>query len=82
MGSYALHWEAIRQARARGCRRYDMGAVAPQKDPDHPFYGLLRFKAGFGGQIIHRNGSWDYPIDHAAYTAFRNSEILSREALV
>lgn len=82
MGSYALHWEAIRQARARGCRRYDMGAVAPKKDPDHPFYGLLRFKTGFGGQIIHRNGSWDYPIDHAAYTAFRNSEILSREAAV
>jgi lipid II:glycine glycyltransferase (peptidoglycan interpeptide bridge formation enzyme) len=82
MGSYALHWEAIRRARAMGCNRYDMGAVAPANDTEHPFYGLFRFKAGFGGRIVHRNGSWDYPIDHQAYMTFRNSEILSREMTI
>jgi lipid II:glycine glycyltransferase (peptidoglycan interpeptide bridge formation enzyme) len=82
MGPYALHWEAIRCARTIGCNRYDMGAVSPTKDPDHPFYGLLRFKTGFGGEVIHRNGSWDYPIDHDAYRAFCNSEMLSREKMI
>lgn len=82
MGSYALHWEAIRRVRAMGCDRYDMGAVSPTKDADHPFYGLLRFKAGFGGNIVHRNGAWDYPIDPEAYTSFRNSEMLGKGGII
>ncbi len=82
MGSYALHWAAIRRARALGCHRYDMGAISPTKEPSHPFYGLYRFKTGFGGEIVHRNGSWDYPLDQQAYTAFRNAEILNREMLI
>lgn len=76
MGSYALHWEAIRYARSRQCRTYDMGAVSPSRDPGHSFFGLYRFKSGFGGDILHRSGSWDYPIDQEAYMTFRNLETL------
>lgn len=76
MASYALHWEAIRYARSRQCRTYDMGAVSPSRDPGHSFFGLYRFKSGFGGQILHRSGSWDYPIDQEAYMTFRNMETL------
>ena len=76
MGSYALHWEAIRQARLRQCRVYDLGAVPPGKTPDHAFYGLYRFKSGFGGRIVHRSGSWDYPLKEDAYRRFRNWETL------
>lgn len=77
MGPYALHWAAIRLARSKGCSTYDMGAVSPTHDPTHPFFGLYRFKTGFGGRIVHRTGSWDYPLDHDKYNKFRNSEILS-----
>ena len=76
MASYAAHWEAIRQARARGCTEYDMGGVSPGAAPDHPFYGLYSFKSGFGGQMIHRSGTWDFPLDKDAYTAFRNAETI------
>jgi len=76
MGSYAVHWEAIRQARARGCREYDMGGVSPGVAADHPFYGLYCFKSGFGGQMLHRSGTWDFPLDKDAYTAFRNAETI------
>jgi lipid II:glycine glycyltransferase (peptidoglycan interpeptide bridge formation enzyme) len=76
MGSYAVQWEAMRLARAKGCRAYDMGAVPPAKDQRHPFYGMYRFKAGFGGRIVHRTGSWDYPLDTAGYRKFRNAEML------
>lgn len=79
MGSHALHWEAIRYAKSRGCRTYDMGAVSPGRIPDHSFYGLYRFKTGFGGRIVHRTGSWDYPIKENAYTAFRNWEKLRND---
>ncbi|KJS29937.1 MAG: peptidoglycan bridge formation protein FemAB [Desulfatitalea sp. BRH_c12] len=79
MGPYALHWEAIRYARSRRCRTYDMGAVSPSKDPRHRFFGLYRFKTGFGGEILHRSGSWDYPLNKTVYTRFRNAETLSED---
>ncbi len=78
MGSYAIQWEAIRLAMAKGCLVYDMGAVAPTADPEHPFYGLFRFKTGFGGKVVHRNGSWDYPLQEDKYNIFRNQETIGR----
>ncbi|NLW33853.1 lipid II:glycine glycyltransferase FemX [Syntrophorhabdus aromaticivorans] len=79
MGSYAVQWDAIRRARSRGCMHYDMGAVSPALDPDHPFHGLYRFKTGFGGRIVHRCGSWDYPFNQDTYDAFRKSETAGGE---
>lgn len=78
MAPYALHWEAVRRARSLGCVIYDMGAVSPSPDPEHPFYGLYRFKTGFGGKIEIRSGSWDYPLDEQKYNAFINSDNLAR----
>ncbi len=74
MASYAIHWKAIQLARSKGCLNYDLGAVSPSKDPDHPFFGLYRFKTGFGGKIVHQTGSWDYPLDEKGYKLFRNCE--------
>lgn len=76
MGAYALHWEAIQYARIRQCKTYDMGAVSPAGFPDHPFFGLYRFKTGFGGRIVHQVGTWDYPIKDNSYRSFRNWEKL------
>lgn len=76
MGSYAVHWEAIKLAREKGCLTYDMGSVSPFPDPTHPFYGMYRFKTGFGGKIIHRSGSWDYLLDSQKYEIFRAYESL------
>jgi lipid II:glycine glycyltransferase (peptidoglycan interpeptide bridge formation enzyme) len=78
MAPYALQWTAMQTARAKGCLRYDMGAVSPGKDPDHPFFGLYRFKTGFGGTIIHQSGAWDFPLDDEGYQVFRNSETMDR----
>jgi len=76
MAPYAIQWAAIRLARTKGCLTYDMGAVAPSSNPGHPFFGMHRFKTGFGGRIIHRGGTWDYPLVNNEYLAFRNSEML------
>lgn len=75
MGTYALQWEAICRAQQEGCRYYDMFGVAPAAEPSHPMYGLYRFKTGFGGELYHRQGCWDYPLDDEKYTMYRAFEI-------
>ncbi len=74
MPAYALQWAAMRAAKAAGCLRYDLFGIPPTDDPSHPMSGLYRFKTGFGGEIAHRAGSWDYPLRPAAYAAFRTVE--------
>jgi len=70
MGSYALQWAAMRLVRAEGYRDYDMFGVSPGDDPTHPLHGLYRFKIGFGGRLVHREGCWDFPLD-ARYERLR-----------
>jgi lipid II:glycine glycyltransferase (peptidoglycan interpeptide bridge formation enzyme) len=74
MPAYALQWEAMRAAKSFGCARYDLFGIPPSADPAHPMAGLYRFKTGFGGRIIHRAGSWDYPLKQLPYFAFRKAE--------
>jgi len=74
MPAYALQWAAIRAAKAALCLEYDFFGIPPNEDPNHPMAGLYRFKTGFGGRIVHRAGSWDYPLHPVAYRAFRAAE--------
>lgn len=76
MGPYALQWAGICLARSKGCTTYDMGAVSPSRDPHHPFFGMYRYKTGFGGKIVRRCGSWDYPLNTDEYISFRNAEMI------
>ena len=47
---YLLLWEAIKEAKRRGCLVYDFwGFVDPKKQPRHPWAGPTLFKMGFGG---------------------------------
>lgn len=78
MGTYALQWEAICQSKAAGCTEYDMFGISPTPDPEHPLYGLYKFKSGFGGDIFHSLGCWDYPLNKEMYTLFRASELNSQ----
>ena len=48
---YLLQWEAIKEAKKRGCSLYDFwGFIDPQKNPGHPWAGPTLFKMGFGGK--------------------------------
>jgi lipid II:glycine glycyltransferase (peptidoglycan interpeptide bridge formation enzyme) len=68
MPSYLLQFEAMRWARDRGCRLYDLWGIPDEDEPpdvvgENPeqvnvrsgMWGVYRFKQGFGGQIV------DYP---------------------
>ena len=46
-GQY-LHFEVMRQLRARGLRWYDLGGLASTDEAN----GIFRFKKGFGGELV------------------------------
>ena len=82
MANYALQWEAMQLARARRCRSYDLYGIPPAADPEHPWFGLYRFKTGFGGDIVHRWGCWDYAMRPLPYRLLRHAELLRRRYYV
>ena len=77
MAPYLLQWNAIRHSMEQGCHEYDFFGISDSPDPSHPMYGLYRFKTGFGGQIRHRLGCWDYVLKKESYETFRTYETLS-----
>ncbi len=76
MAPYALQWMAMKEAREEGCDEYDLFGCAPGPEPEHPMYGLYRFKVGFGGSFLHRQGCWDYPFLAQGYEQFRAVELV------
>lgn len=76
MPAYLLQWRAIQDAKIYGCRLYDFYGIPPRDDPNHPMYGLYRFKTGFGGAIIHRVGTIDIPIRRFRYDLYALAERL------
>jgi lipid II:glycine glycyltransferase (peptidoglycan interpeptide bridge formation enzyme) len=74
MPAYALQWQALRTAVEKQCGEYDLYGIPPTDDPEHPMHGLYRFKTGFGGEIRHRPGTWDYPYSHLLYLFYKLME--------
>jgi hypothetical protein len=53
--AYLLQWSAIRQARDRGMRWYDLGGIDEQGNP-----GVFHFKSGLGGVVIEAAGPFEF----------------------
>jgi len=79
MAPYALQWKAMQDAKNSGCVYYDLFGIPPDDNPNHPMSGLYRFKTGFGGQIIHRPGSWDFQYKSFVYNLFNFAEALRKK---
>jgi len=78
MAPYALQLKAMEEAKLFGCTEYDLFGIPPDNDPSHPMAGLYLFKTGFGGRIVHRPGSYDYPLCPFLYFLFRFMEKLRK----
>jgi lipid II:glycine glycyltransferase (peptidoglycan interpeptide bridge formation enzyme) len=80
MAPHLLQWEVMRWLRERGVESYDLVAVPPPAllTPEHPLYGLYRFKSGFGDTITEFVGTWDLPIHRTRYQVW--DRILERAA--
>lgn len=55
MAPYLLQWEAIKEAKKRGCKYYDFLGIAPEGAVNHRWAGVTQFKMKFGGEVL------DYP---------------------
>lgn len=51
-GSPILHVEAMRDARKRGIKRYNLWGIVGEDEKNHRFYGVSFFKRGFGGDEL------------------------------
>ncbi|MCS7092870.1 MAG: peptidoglycan bridge formation glycyltransferase FemA/FemB family protein [Patescibacteria group bacterium] len=71
MGSNLLMWEAVRFAKAKGAKMFDLwGSLPPDYHPDHPWAGFTRFKSGYGTTFIELVGSFDLIIRKNLYRFF------------
>lgn len=68
--SYLLQWEAIKEAKKRGCRKYNFWGFAPGDNPRHPFYGITIFKKGFGGAEINCCANYDLMISKKYWLSY------------
>ncbi len=61
-GAYAILWEAILEAKRRGCKWFNFWGVVGDEDKDHPWFGLSQFKKGFGGYAVNYLHAQDYAL--------------------
>ncbi len=79
MAPYATHWQAILEAKKRGCKIYDLLAIAPpEAGENHKYANLTFFKEQFGGQKINIVGSWDLVYKPLWYKIFKLAESFRR----
>jgi len=66
--SYAMLWEAIIEAKRRGCTVFNFWGIAPPDAKNHPWQGLTFFKQSFGGGLKAYIHAHDYVISRLSYT--------------
>jgi len=60
---YLILWEAIKEAKKRGCSLFDFwGYVDPKENPHHPWAGPTLFKMGYGGRAYQYLKTQDLPL--------------------
>ncbi|RMD52061.1 peptidoglycan bridge formation glycyltransferase FemA/FemB family protein [Candidatus Parcubacteria bacterium] len=83
MAPYALHWFLIQDAKKRGLEFFDFWGIAPpDADKKHPWYGITRYKKGFGGFIVQQPGTFDLPSKHLWYSAYRTVRTVRKWRLI
>ena len=67
MPNYLLHWRAMLEFKALGCEVYDWWGIPDEPAPDHPWFGLYRFKTGFGGSTVRYLGLYQRALQPRAW---------------
>ena len=67
----ALQWQMIQDCVEDGLDWYDLRGVGETLDPEHPMFGLLRFKIGTGGDLVEYPGEYDLALNRPLAAALR-----------
>jgi lipid II:glycine glycyltransferase (peptidoglycan interpeptide bridge formation enzyme) len=68
--SHLLQWRVIEWAKANGSQLHDFCGAPPSRDinnPEHPHYGIGRFKTSFNKEVTDYVGAYDMIIKPASY---------------
>jgi lipid II:glycine glycyltransferase (peptidoglycan interpeptide bridge formation enzyme) len=77
--SYLLLWEAIKEARSKGCKKFNFWGITEEnwklkignwKFGQHPWSGLTLFKMGFGGYKKEYVKTQDFPLSKKYYLTY------------
>ena len=60
--AHATIWAAINEAKKRGCKEFNFWGICDGQSTKHPWYGLSRFKRGFGGEERNYLHVQDFPL--------------------
>ena len=77
MAPYLLHWQAIRDAKAKGYKFYDFFGIAPENAVNHPWAGVTEFKKKFGGTEISYQKPQEFIFKKTLYLLYRTYKKLS-----
>jgi len=76
--SYLVQWEAMKAAKRRGAKRYNMTGIAATNDPNEAWAGLRQFKLKFGGQEVFLIGARDFRYEPLRYFLFTQADRVRR----
>jgi len=69
--SSLIAYESIKLAKQKGVSYFDFwGSDKDLSDPNSKFYGVTRFKLGFGGEVVEFMDSYDFVINKGLYKTF------------
>lgn len=74
MPNYLMQWRMIQWAKSENCTMYDFRGVPGLVPEDHPLYGLVKFKRGFGGEYTCFMGEYDMVFKPLLYFAYNHTE--------
>lgn len=67
----------IRDACEKGLLIYDFWGIAPPGSTEkHPWWGITRFKEGFGGYVYATAGTFDIPVNVGKYGLYRAAKMV------
>lgn len=70
MPNYLLQWEAMVRAKNAGCVVYDLWGAPNEFVESDGMWGVYRFKAGLGAEVVRFIGAWDLPLNKFMYRVY------------
>ena len=75
--TYLLQWEAIKEAKKRGCQIYNFWGILQAGRSPKNWQGLTLFKTGFGGRQIDYLPTQDFVISRRYYLTYLYEKFLA-----
>ncbi len=66
-GAYALVWQAIKDAKAAGYKKFNLWGISYNNNPNNRYAGVTTFKRGFGGDDVTYVPAHDYVLNKPRY---------------